>query len=220
MDNKILYGVIAILAIIVIIMGALLVPNITSNATDDANITLIKAESSGSAFYGYGTNQECYNYNLNGVFRNLPDNLQGYDLKSTFYDENGEYLHDSSEDIENVAEHSANDESYGVAHWQAHKLYNVSKIEVVILDPDGNVVFNETYDYDMKKMDLSGLDHEPTTTTDSSANSTSGSSSYSSDDGNVDVDYDIDANDKSAHYSVKGEVDGKTYDYDVNYNYN
>ena len=36
-------------------------------------------------------------------------------------------------------------------------LRNLSYVQLELKDPNGDIVFNETIDYDMDKMDLSGL---------------------------------------------------------------
>lgn len=181
----------------------------------DDNITLIKNETSGRAFWTMD-GKAYYSYDINGVFKNLPSNLEGYDLKVNFYDKNGTFLHEGGRDIEDVASDSQNNEVTYIGTFGAYKSYDIKKIEVIIEDAEGKIVFNETYEFDMDKMDLTSLDHEPTTTSNSSSDSISSSSSSD----NANFNYDIDTNGKSAHYSVEGEVNGKSYNYDVNYNYN
>ena len=44
-----------------------------------------------------------------------------------------------------------------LASIQTNKLYNVSYIQA-LMDPNGDIVFNESIDFDMAKMDLSGLE--------------------------------------------------------------
>lgn len=213
MDNKILIGAIAIITII-IMSGAVSAFDLFGNSDTDDNITLIKNETSGKAYISSYDNQPRYNYYLDGDFKNLPSNLEGYELKSTFYGENNSFIHTYDPDLKDVIEYPS---SYHVAYFEAHKFYNITKIEVTIYNPDGEVVFNQTYDFDMNKIDLTGLDYTPTPI---SSDSSSGSISSSSDSGNANINYDIDADDNSAHYSVEGEIDGKSYNYDVNYNYN
>jgi len=153
MNKKNLIRIIILIAIIAIIIGIGIFSSIPNN--DDTNITLNNVETSGYTFVS-STNQEYYYYNLQGVFKNLPSDLHDYTLKSRYYGTNGEYLHQTtSNNLNGIAE---NPSMYYIAHWEATRYYNVSKIELNIFNPDGNIVFNETYDFNMEKMDLTGLD--------------------------------------------------------------
>lgn len=153
MNKRNLIGIIILIAIITIIIGIGIISSLPNN--DDTNITLNNVETFGHTFVS-SDNQEYYYYNLKGVFKNLPSNLHDYTLKSTFYGTDGEYLHQTT--AYNLGSIAENPSMYNIANWESTKYYNVSKIELIITNPDGNIVFNETYDFNMEKMDLTGLD--------------------------------------------------------------
>ena len=140
--------------------------NDKSNNDDDTNITLIRVDASGRGYWAYGSNDPYYHYEVEGVFKNLPSNLQGYDLKAIFYDENGKFVHEGGLDIESIAKDSLNNEITEIAGFGVYNtMYNISHIEITIDNPDGEIVFNQTIEFDMDKMDLSSLDHKPSNIT-------------------------------------------------------
>lgn len=47
-----------------------------------------------------------------------------------------------------------------LASIQTNEFYNMSYIQLEILDPNGTLVFNESVKFDMGKMDLSGLNEK------------------------------------------------------------
>lgn len=140
--------------------------NEESNGNDDTNITLIRIDASGEGYWAYGSNNPYYRYEVDGVFKNLPSDLQGYNLKANFYDENGKFVHEGGLDIEDIAKDSANNEITEIAGFGVYNtMYNISYIEIIIDNPNGEIVFNQTIEFDMDKMDLSSLDHKPSNTT-------------------------------------------------------
>ena len=128
-----------------------------SNSNDSQNITLIKENAYGFTFVNDGV--PYYNYYLDGVFTNLEGDFQGYDMKARFIDENGSLVKEYRDDYMKYAfSDSKKSQTSTLASIQTNKLYNVSYIQVEIMDPNGDIVFNESVDFDMAKMDLSGLE--------------------------------------------------------------
>ena len=187
MNKKNLKRIIALIVIIAIIIGiGVLTSDNTSNTSfnsdnnyddninhnggsdnnDSTNITLIRIDAYGRGYWAYGSNDPYYHYGVEGVFKNLPSNLQGYDLKASFYDENGKFVHEGGLDIEDIAEDSQKNEITEIAGFGVYNtMYNISYIEITIDNPQGDIVFNQTIEFDMEKMDLSSLDHKPSNTT-------------------------------------------------------
>lgn len=170
MDKKLLTGIIVNVLVILFVLGVFLSPSTTTvessvdntidnnNATDDTNIKLIKAETSGYVFVNNGSDPY-YNYYLDGVLLNLPSDIEGYDLKTIFYGENNEFLHEDDGYLEWMVDSFAKSEQDLLGSWQTQDPKNVSKIEVIIIDPMGEIIFNETVKYDMDKFDYSRLHH-------------------------------------------------------------
>lgn len=170
MDKKLLTGIVVNILVVLFVLGIFLSPattdvgsnvdsnNITNDANDDTNIKLIKAETSGYVFVNNGSDPY-YNYYLDGVLLNLPSNIEGYDLKTIFYGENNEFLHEDDGYLEWMVDSFAKSEQDLLGSWQTQDPKNVSKIEVIIIDPQGETIFNETVKYDMDKFDYSRLNH-------------------------------------------------------------
>ena len=148
----------AALVIIVAIVGIMAFSFIgNSNSNGSQNITLIKENAYGFTFVNDGV--PYYNYYLDGVFTNLEGDFQGYDMKARFIDENGSLVKEYRDDYMKYAfSDSKKSQTSTLASIQTNKLYNVSYIQVEIMDPNGDLVFNESVDFDMAKMDLSGLE--------------------------------------------------------------
>ena len=169
MDKKLLVGIVANVLVILFVLGIFLSPattNVESNVdstndnatTSDADIKLIKAETSGHVFVNNGSDPY-YNYYLDGVLLNLPSDIEGYDLKTIFYGENNEFLHEDDGYLEWMVDSFAKSEQDLLGSWETQDPKNVSKIEVIIIDAMGEIIFNETVKYDMDKFDYSRLNH-------------------------------------------------------------
>lgn len=148
----------AALVIIVAIVGIMAFSLTGNSGNDDSkDITLIKENAYGFTFVNDGV--PYYNYYLDGVFTNLEGDFQGYDMKARFIDENGSLVKEYRDDYMKYAfSDSKKSQTSTLASIQTNKLYNVSYIQVEIMDPNGDIVFNESVDFDMAKMDLSGLE--------------------------------------------------------------
>lgn len=150
--TKILLGIIAIIAIIIIAAFAFS----GGNNDEQQNITLIKVNAYGFTFVNDGV--PFYNYQLEGVLTNLKGDYQGYDLNARFYDANDSLLKEYHNNyMKYIFANSENSQTNTIVSLQTNEFYNVSYIQLEILDPNGTTVFNDTVDFDMAKMDLSGL---------------------------------------------------------------
>ena len=105
---------------------------------------MIKENAYGFTFVNDGV--PYYNYYLDGVFTNLEG-----DFGSLVKEYRDDYMKYAFSD-------SKKSQTSTLASIQTNKLYNVSYIQVEIMDPNGDIVFNESVDFDMAKMDLSGLE--------------------------------------------------------------
>ena len=128
----------------------------SDNDSNDNNITLIKENVKGQAYLSDGK-PICY-YHVDGVLKNLPDNIEGYDLKGTFYDENNKYIGENNAMMRFVKEDSDKSELSTLVTCYTHGVKNLSYVELEMTDPNGNVILNKTLNYDMEKMDLSEVE--------------------------------------------------------------
>lgn len=127
--------------------------DISSN--DSKNITLIKEKING---YAYESDGKIYSsYYLEGVIKNLPKDVKDYDLRGTFFDEDGKYIYEDQGYLDYIKESSDDSTPTLLASCYTEDLRNLSYVKLELKDPNGNIVFNKTIDYDMDKMDLSGL---------------------------------------------------------------
>lgn len=146
-----------IVLLIVLIIAAFLFTG--GNSDEPQNITLIKENTYGFTFVNSGV--PFYNYHLDGVFTNLPDDFEGYDFKARFYDANDTLVKEYHDDyMKYIFSDSKKSQTGTIASIQTNEFYNMSYIQLEILDPNGTLVFNESVKFDMAKMDLSGLNEK------------------------------------------------------------
>ena len=166
MDNKLLIGIGINLLVVVFVLSAFSTPtNIGTNddnvidfnnINDDSNISLIKEETHGFVFVNNGSDPY-YNFYVEGVLLNLPPNVKGYDLKTIFYGEDNQFLYEDDASITWLAKDFERSEQGNIGVWQTQNPQNVSHVEIIVLNPLGETVFNETLQFDMNKFDYSGL---------------------------------------------------------------
>ena len=148
--------ILAILAIVLVIGILAMSFNGHDVSSDDGgNITLIKEKING---YAYESDGKIYSsYYIEGVLKNLPKNLKDYDLRGTFYDEDGKFIYEDRGYLEYIKESSDKSEPTLLASCYCDGLRNLSYVELELRDSNGKVVFNQTIDYNMDQMDLSEL---------------------------------------------------------------
>ena len=138
--NKIL---IPVAVIVIIIIGlAIFSSNIFYNP-DSISITTTDISATGE--------ESDYYYNVNAIFSNLPSNTQGYLLKTTYYDSNGNALASTTEGLNTV-----DNNEYGscFAFYNSPKYLAIDHVKVEIIH-DGNVIKEATGDFDQNKADFS-----------------------------------------------------------------
>ena len=138
--NKIL---IPVAVIVIIIIGlAIFSGNIFYNP-DSISITITDISATGE--------ESDYYYNVNAIFSNLPSNTQGYLLKTTYYDSNGNALASTTEGLNTV-----DNSEYGscFAFYNSPKYLAIDHVKVEIIH-DGNAIKEATGDFDRNKADFS-----------------------------------------------------------------
>lgn len=158
MDNKLLTMIIINIVVIVLVLSIFIGPTIQFGSNDDTNITLIKENTHGYVFVNNGSDPY-YNYYVDGVLLNLPNNVEGYDIKTNFYDENNKMVHEDHGNIGGLAYYAKKSESHFIGYWQTQDPHNISHVEIIIVNPTGNIVYNQTVKFDMNKFDYSRLNH-------------------------------------------------------------
>lgn len=123
--------------------------------TESKNITLIKEKITGYAYESDG--KTYYSYYLEGVIKNLPNNIKDYDLRGTFYDEEGNYIYEDQGYLEYIKESSDKSTPTLLVSCYTEDLRNLSYVQLELKDPNGSIVLNKTIPYDMNKMDTTGL---------------------------------------------------------------
>ena len=152
--------VILLIFALILVFGLILAGFIGNDAgvNDNKNITLIKEKISGYAYLSDG--KPYYSYYVEGVIKNLPRDIHEYDLRGTFYDDKGKFIYEDQGYLEFIKEYSDKSEPTLLVSCYDNDLRNLSYVELELKDPNGNVVFNKTINYNMDKMDLSGLKDE------------------------------------------------------------
>ena len=150
---KVILAVIALILIMGLLAFSLNGHDVSSN--DGGNITLIKEKINGYA--SNYDNKTSYSYYVEGVLKNLPRDIHEYDLRTTFYDEDGKFMYEDQGYLKFIKEYSDKSEPTILASCYSDDLRNLSYVELELRDPNGDIVFNKTLDYDMDKMVLSGL---------------------------------------------------------------
>lgn len=138
--NKILIPV-AVIAIIII--GLAIFSSIIFYNPDSISITITDISATGE--------ESDYYYHVNAIFSNLPSNTQGYLLKTTYYDSNGNALASTTEGLNTV-----DNSEYGscFAFYNSPKYLAIDHVKVEIIH-DGNAIKEATGDFDRNKADFS-----------------------------------------------------------------
>lgn len=89
----------------------------------------------------------------------MPDDPKGYQMKASYYDTDNNFIKSYEDDYLSTVFHFSKDsQPFTLGSIQTNEFYNVSHIQLEITDSNGDLVFNESVDFDMAKMDLSGLE--------------------------------------------------------------
>ena len=122
----------------------------------DKNITLIK-ESVEISRIIYDDGEISTWYYVKGVFKDLPSDVKGYNLKISGYEENGKLIKDGDGfSMKSIAKSSKDSEPslLGVVYDKEYEEKNISHIELTILDKDGKIVFDKNITFNLDTMDL------------------------------------------------------------------
>ena len=145
--------------ILISVLGGVVTPDKNAELFDETNegrnITLVKESTEGYAYYSSG--EEVYSYSVSGVFINIPKDSTGFTVKTTFLDEDGKKVGTWDEDLDYFEYWTENSEPDTIGFMTKHSLVNVSDVEIVIFNPMGEKVFNQTLKFNMDEFDLSRI---------------------------------------------------------------
>ncbi len=99
---------------------------------------------------GYSGDTEYYYY-VNAIFNHLPSNTEGYLLKTTYYDSNGNTLATTTEGL-NMVQNSEYASSFG--YYNSPNQLPIDYVNVEITH-DGKVIKEAKADFDQNKVDFS-----------------------------------------------------------------
>lgn len=160
---KKIVSIAAVCCIGLIIIGALLgaiSPDKNSGVFDETNegrnITLVKESTSGYAYISGG--EEVYYYSLSGVLLNIPKDPTGFTFQTTFLDEDGKRVGKWGEMLDLLTYSTEHSDPTPIGFMTKRSLVNVSNVEIVVFNPRGEKVFNQTVEFDMEEFDLSRIE--------------------------------------------------------------
>lgn len=148
-----------VLIAIVIIVGAgvLISMGIGGNSSNDSStvedIEMTITEVSGYSF-DYD-NKTSYSLSTQALFTKVPSNLEGYIVKTTYYDNNGTRMGQEIDSLSNIYSKENSDYPSTFAFFDTYKKPNPDHITVEV-EKSGNKVKNYTYEID--RSDIEFLD--------------------------------------------------------------
>lgn len=126
----------------------------------DKNITLIKESTDGLAYF-YDDGEIHAIYSLDGVLKDLPSDVEGYNIRVTIYDENGDFIKDEAgSSMSFVSMYSEKSEPVELGSISMDDYINVSIIELKLFDEDGTIVLDENVTFRMENMNIEKLTEE------------------------------------------------------------
>lgn len=146
--------VLAIVVVCLVIGGVIMMSNSNNSGQNGTDINLIKISTSG--YTTTSSNKTQYCYRVEGVVKNLPNKGEGYSLKGAFYDQNGNLIReeDSFLGLDYCFNSFEKSEPEPLLIMSTNSLVNVSRVEIVIYGPDGDIVYNESVPFKMENFKL------------------------------------------------------------------
>ena len=123
----------------------------TADTVDDADhVGLTITDVSGWDYEGDSDSKASYTLYTEAIFENVPDDKDGYKIKTTYYDTNGTEIGHETETLNEVYYESSYALSFG--HYTTYKLPDPDHVTVQIVK-DGKVIDNYTDKIDKSKID-------------------------------------------------------------------
>lgn len=150
-NGKIFLVIIAIVAIVGLIVIAT-----TGNGNDNGNVDVVDdvdhVDLTITDINGWDSDSGKQSYTLytEALFNNVPDDLKGYNIKTSYYDSNDTMIGYETEKLENVYYDSSYSISFG--HYTTYKLPDPDYVKVEIIN-GGKVIDTFTEKIDTNKID-------------------------------------------------------------------
>lgn len=159
-----------VLIIILIVILAVYMVNYFNIGNDGSNIKLVGATVQiDEVEAGDGIE---YNYGVTGNFKNLPNNLDGFELYTYYYNQDGKIAYTDNYGF-------LSHEGYGyISGMGLDYLIDLDHVDVVIYNPDGDIVFNQTIPYDMSTFNGNTANVNDTVNDTNISNDSSSDNSY------------------------------------------
>lgn len=120
----------------------------------DKNITLIKESTGGHCTY-YDDGDIHALYFIDGVLKDLPNDIKGYDLKFSIYDENGKLIKEEyALSMKFIADHSKESDPVELGSISLDEFKNVTVTELTLYNADGVVVFDKNVTFNMDNVEI------------------------------------------------------------------
>lgn len=148
-DGKKLLGLIAIviiIAAIVIFAMGFGANDDTASQSDSSEIEMTITEVSGYS-YDYDNNKTSYSLMTSALFTKVPSNLDGYLIKTTYYDSNGTRIGQEIDSLSNVYSKEYSQYSSSFAYFDSYKKPNPDYV-IVEIEKSGKTIQNCTYEID------------------------------------------------------------------------
>lgn len=149
-NGKIFLVIIAIVVIVGLIVIAMSGNNNTTNTNspvDDADHVYLTI--TGVSGYDSSSGKKSYTLYTEAIFDNVPDDMKGYIIKTTYYDSNDTKIGSETEKLDDIYY----DSSYALsfAHYTTYKLPDPDHVTVEVMK-DGKVIDTYTEDIDTNKI--------------------------------------------------------------------
>lgn len=147
-----------VLIVVVVIIGAVVILNsgfggndstAEADAVKESPVDLTITEVSG--YDGYNSGKKYYTLYTYAIFNKVPSDLKGYNIKTTYVDENGSEIGYEIEKLDYVYYDSDYALSFG--HYDTYKKPNPDHVNVEIIN-GGKTVDNYTSKIDKSKIDF------------------------------------------------------------------
>lgn len=149
-NGKIFLVIIAI----VVILGMLVIAMTGNNTNNNANVIddsqHVDLTITGVGGYDSSSGKKSYTLYTEAIFNTVPDDLKGYNVKTTYYDTNGTRIGSETEKLEMVYYDSEFELMFG--YYTTYKLPEPDYVTVEIIK-GGKVIDNYTEKIDTNKID-------------------------------------------------------------------
>lgn len=131
------------LILIIVVIAIIIIAALSMASVFSGPLKLVKTSVSGNE--GTSNGNSIYNYFIEGEFINMPFNKEGYDVKCDFYDTDGKLVGSDSKPLSYCDSSSPTT----IGYLQTNSLIEMDHVEVIVYDTQGEVVLQQTIDYNM-----------------------------------------------------------------------